>query len=1225
VQPASTGRKEFGEMQLRQKFVLFNLSAVALTVAASTAIAVHGGAARLGAQIAGGGVVLLALAAVAAAIFAGKISRSVDEVVDLLDRASEGDLSGSAGCAGSAEVRRLAASANRMIGAVKGVVGDTEILVEAALVGDLARRADPERHRGEFRKMIEEVNGTLDSVIRPILHASARIDDMSRGEIYDEITEGYPGDFAPLMESLNRLRAANEAMRADVRTLCIASYEGDLAVRLDPEQHHGFYAKIVGGLNNVFENLCAPLQAATSYVEQISRGEMPDEITEEYRGDYTIIKESLNRLRGAIDAMRADVRTLCIASYEGDLSARVNPEEHLGFYAKIVGGLNNLFENLSAPLQVSTSYIEKISKGEIPEQITEEYRGDYNGIKESINEFVETMEALRLELGTLIDAVSGGNLEVTGNAGAFNGEWAKIVFGMNQLIDGFRTPIGLIGGYLDEISLGRIPEKIAEEYNGAFKAIRDNLNHCIDGMGGLVEANEILQKMAANDHSCKVEGSYLGIYQDVAQAVNLVRERLLSAAGTARLISHGDLSNLAVYRAVNGGTGKRSEHDTFLPALIGMMEAIQAMLDDVNMLAEAAIAGQLTVRADASKHQGHFKSIIEGFNNALDAIVGPFYTATETLCRIGMGMIPEPIDADFQGDFNDVKESLNNCIHNVNALLADVDLLVEAAVEGRLDVRADASQHQGDFGRLVEGINTAVGTLVGHLDTMPAPAMVIDKEFTIRYMNRAGAEAGGKRPEQVVGTKCFDHFRTGDCHTDNCACFRAMRSGEQAASETTAAPGGRTLEVAYTGVPVRDAEGNIIGAFEVVTDQTAVKQAERVARKVAEFQTGETAKLNEGLEKLATGDTSMVLAAAQGDADTGEVRQVFDRIYGAVNGLGAALQGVTKLARQIADGDLTVTVQERSERDELMQALGAMVRKLVEVVGDVKTAAGNVATGSRELSANAEQMSQGATEQAASAEEASASMEQMTANIKQTADNAIQTEKIAVKAAEDAQEGGKAVAETVAAMKDIAGKINIIEEIARQTNMLALNAAIEAARAGDHGKGFAVVAAEVRKLAERSQRAAGEIATLSVSSVKVAERAGALLGSILPDIKKTAELVQEISAASREQDTGAGQVNKAIQILDQVIQKNAASAEEMASTATELSSQAGQLQSAVDFFTVEGRQGARNSFEEKSRKRAEPCAGKTDEAMAAPRAVRAKGYDYLMQDTFREAEAFERF
>ena len=211
-----------------------------------------------------------------------------------------------------------------------------------------------------------------------------------------------------------------------------------------------------------------------------------------------------------------------------------------------------------------------------------------------------------------------------------------------------------------------------------------------------------------------------------------------------------------------------------------------------------------------------------------------------------------------------------------------------------------------------------------------------------------------------------------------------------------------------------------------------------------------------------------------------------------------------------------------------------------------------------------------AAEQSASVEEVSASMEQMAANIKQNSDNAQQTEKIALKAATDGRDGGKSVSETVAAMKEIAGKISIIEEIARQTNLLALNAAIEAARAGEHGKGFAVVASEVRKLAERSQTAAAEINKLSASSVQIAERAGEMLARMVPDIQRNADLVQEITAASNEQSSGADQINKAIQQLDQVIQQNASASEEMASTSTELLSQAEQLQNTIAFFKLNG-------------------------------------------------------
>ncbi|PLX84515.1 MAG: methyl-accepting chemotaxis protein [Desulfuromonas sp.] len=294
-------------------------------------------------------------------------------------------------------------------------------------------------------------------------------------------------------------------------------------------------------------------------------------------------------------------------------------------------------------------------------------------------------------------------------------------------------------------------------------------------------------------------------------------------------------------------------------------------------------------------------------------------------------------------------------------------------------------------------------------------------------------------------------------------------------------------------------------------------------------------------------------------------------IRGVLGQLGCDPSVIEKAMQRLADGDLTEKMDITSKNaNSVYGSVKGMVDKLKEVVENVKSASDNVASGSQELSASSEEMSQGATEQAASAEEASSSMEEMAANIRQNADNAMQTEKIAIKSAENAKAGGEAVVQTVSAMKEIAGKIGIIEEIARQTNLLALNAAIEAARAGEHGKGFAVVAAEVRKLAERSGTAAAEISELSGSSVEVAEKAGEMLTQMVPDIQRTAELVQEIAAASKEQDTGAEQVNKAIQQLDQVIQQNASASEEMASTSEELSSQAEQLQDTIAFFRVDG-------------------------------------------------------
>ncbi|AUL99017.1 methyl-accepting chemotaxis protein [Rhodocyclaceae bacterium] len=275
-------------------------------------------------------------------------------------------------------------------------------------------------------------------------------------------------------------------------------------------------------------------------------------------------------------------------------------------------------------------------------------------------------------------------------------------------------------------------------------------------------------------------------------------------------------------------------------------------------------------------------------------------------------------------------------------------------------------------------------------------------------------------------------------------------------------------------------------------------------------------------------------------------------------------------ANALAEGDLRVQIDARS-RDELGQLLSAMhhmVEKLSQIIGQVRGAADNLSSASSQVSATAQSLSQGASEQAASVEEISATLEQTSASVHQNAENARVTDGIATKAATEAADGGSAVRETVEAMKAIADKIGIIDDIAYQTNLLALNAAIEAARAGEHGKGFAVVAAEVRKLAERSQVAAQEIGELAGSSVKLAEKAGHLLDEMVPSIRKTSDLVQEIASASEEQAGGVTQINQAVSQLSQATQQNASASEELAATAEQLGSQAEQLQALMQFFQV---------------------------------------------------------
>jgi methyl-accepting chemotaxis protein len=326
--------------------------------------------------------------------------------------------------------------------------------------------------------------------------------------------------------------------------------------------------------------------------------------------------------------------------------------------------------------------------------------------------------------------------------------------------------------------------------------------------------------------------------------------------------------------------------------------------------------------------------------------------------------------------------------------------------------------------------------------------------------------------------------------------------------------------------------------------------------------------VSRGLGRVGTAINAVAIGDLDNDVEVTSNDEIKD-LVDTVNKMTANLRVSAALADKIADGDLTVSHKPLSEQDKLGHALVRMIERLRGVVGDATVAANNVASGSQELSSTSEQVSQGATEQAAAAEQASASMEEMSANIKQNAENAAQTEKIARQSAQDAEASGIAVDRAVGAMRTIAEKIGIVQEIARQTDLLALNAAVEAARAGEHGRGFAVVASEVRKLAERSQGAAAEIGAVSSNTVDAATEAGEMLSKLVPDIRRTAELISEISAACREQDIGAGQINQAIQQLDQVTQQNAGASEEISATSEELAAQAEELQASIAYFRVD--------------------------------------------------------
>ena len=406
--------------------------------------------------------------------------------------------------------------------------------------------------------------------------------------------------------------------------LAQAAVDGRLETRADASKHQGDFRRIVEGVNETLDAVIGPLNVAAGYVDSISKGAIPAKITDQYNGDFNVIKNNLNTCIDAVNALVADAAMLSKAAVEGRLETRADASKHQGDFRQIVEGVNQTLDGVIGPLNVAASYVDSISKGAIPAKITDPYNGDFNVIKNNLNTCIDAVNALVADAAMLAQAAVDGRLETRADASKHQGDFRQIVEGVNQTLDGVIGPLNVAASYVDSISKGDIPAKITDPYNGDFNVIKNNLNTCID--------------------------------------------------------------------------------------------AVNALVADAGVLAQAAVDGRLETRADASKHQGDFRRIVEGVNDTLDAVIGPLNVAAGYVDSISKGAIPAKITDQYNGDFNVIKNNLNTCIDAVNALVADAGVLAQAAVDGRLETRADASKHQGDFRRIVEGVNDTLDAVIGPLN-----------------------------------------------------------------------------------------------------------------------------------------------------------------------------------------------------------------------------------------------------------------------------------------------------------------------------------------------------------------------------------------------------------------------------------------------------------------------------------------------------------------------------
>ena len=1016
-------------------------------------------------------------------------------------------------------------------GNLKAVMADTDKLIKAAAEGQLETRADASKHQGDFGRLIQGVNDTITNIVNPLNVTADYVDKIAKGVIPPTITTEYKGQYNVIKNNLNAAVKMMNDLLAQTDIIIKAAADGELDKRADATLFVGGWNKLVSGVNDTITNIVNPLNVTGDYVDKIAKGVIPPTITTEYKGQYNVIKNNLNAAVKMMNDLLAQTDIIIKAAADGELDKRADASMFVGGWNKLVSGVNDTITNIVNPLNVTGDYVDKIAKGVIPPTITTEYKGQYNVIKNNLNAAVKMMNDLLAQTDIIIKAAADGELDKRADASMFVGGWNKLVSGVNDTITNIVNPLNVTGDYVDKIAKGVIPPTITTEYKGQYNVIKNNLNAAVKMMNDLLAQTDIIIKAAADGELDKRADAsmFVGGWNKLVSGVNDTITNIVNPLNVT-----GDYVDKIAKGVIPPTitTEYKGQYNVIKNNLNAAVKMMNDLLAQTDIIIKAAADGELDKRADASMFVGGWNKLVSGVNDTITNIVNPLNVTADYVDKIAKGVIPPTITTEYKGQYNVIKNNLNAAVKMMNDLLAQTDVIIQAAANGELKKRADASLFVGGWNKLVSGVNDTITNIVNPLNV------------SADYVERISK---GDTPPKITDVY------NGDFNTIKNNLNMAIDAiNQQALVAQGIANGDLSVKV-----NIRSENDILAKSLDMVLVN---------------------------LKAVIADTNELIKSAAEGRLDKraddakhrGDYQKMIQGINQILDGIVFPVNETVEVLTLVEQGDLTRTVNGdyKGQLKDFKDTVNNTISKLSQTIAEVVSAADQLSNASGQISATSQTLSQASSEQAASVEETSASVEEMAASINQNADNAKVTDGMAGKAAKEAMEGGAAVKQTVVAMKDIANKIGIIDDIAYQTNMLALNAAIEAARAGDHGKGFAVVAAEVRKLAERSQVAAQEIGALAETSVTTAEKAGQLLDAIVPSIGKTSDLVQEIAAASKEQSSGVRQINTAMNQMSQITQQNASASEELAATAEEMTGQAGQLQNLMSFFKInEGRSG----------------------------------------------------
>jgi methyl-accepting chemotaxis protein len=839
---------------------------------------------------------------------------------------------------------------------------------------------------------------------------------VARGDLSQTMAVADPQD--ALAPAVNSTIESLRGLVSEANQLTHAAVEGRLGTRGNTDRFQGAYRDVVAGVNATLDAVIGPLQVAADYVERIGKGDIPQPITEEYRGDFNQIKHSLNACINALDLMRQDVRALAVAALDGQLHVRADIHRHQGAYQKIVNGFNDTLNAVIGPLALAGQYVDRIAKGDIPPKITEQYKGDFNALEVNLNTCIDAVRRLADDAIGLSKAAVEGRLATRADATTHQGEFRTIVEGFNATLDAVIGPLNMAAEYVDRIGHGEVPPTITDTYRGDFNEIKVNLNQCIEGLGGLVEANTVLQRMAVNDLTLEVTGQYQGIFADVARAVNDTRARLQNIQKTVLAVSEGDLSSLEAFRQIGNGAGRRSENDKLVPGFITMMDAIGALIQDTEELSHAAIEGRLATRADAARHSGGYRKVVEGVNATLDAVIGPLNVAAEYVDRVSKGDIPPKITDHFQGDFNEIKNNLNTAIDSIKGLVNDTTTLVDAALAGHLQTRADASRHSGDFARILEGVNRTLDAVVQPMtEAAGVLARVADQDL------RA----------QVEGDYAGDHAAI---KTSINSMVSDLRGSMSAISQNAQGVGAASDELSSVSAQMAASSEEtatqtqvVSAASEQVSKNLSVVAAgsEEMLSSIREIaqNASEAAKMAKNAVEVAGATDETVRKLGESSIDIGNVIKVIKSIAEQTNLL--ALNATIEAARagEAGKGFAVVANEVKELAKATAEATEEIGRKIEAIQGETKGAVSAIGR----ITGVIGQINDVSNTIAASVEEQTATTNEIGRNIGEAAKGAAEIAKNVSAIADSAQSSSKGAAETQQAARSLAAMASQLQAL----------------------------------------------------------------------------------------------------------------------------------------------------------------------------------------------------